>query len=128
MRRQTPRLMPFVRSCVAFSAVGLSACTVGPDYHPPETQAPAQWKDASLWHVGQPSHAALSLTWWQDFNDPVLNSLETRGLQENQTLASVSAQCYRTPSEWRRVADQNGINDPRRLTPGTILQVPPILS
>nr|WP_255556831.1 efflux transporter outer membrane subunit [Sodalis sp. dw_96] len=83
--------MPFVRSCVAFSAVGLSACTVGPDYHPPETQAPAQWKDASLWHVGQPSHAALSLTWWQDFNDPVLNSLETRGLQENQTLASVSA-------------------------------------
>lgn len=49
-------------------------------------------------------------------------------LQSGETLASVSAQCYRTPAEWRRIAAQNGINDPRRLNPGTILQVPPILS
>jgi nucleoid-associated protein YgaU len=49
-------------------------------------------------------------------------------LQSGETLTSVSAKCYRKPTEWRRIAEQNGINDPRRLNPGTILQVPPILS
>jgi Contractile injection system tube protein/LysM domain len=86
---------------------------------------------------GVPLRATLSVSFreYKTLDDQLsqlnLNSPDrTQGhvLQSGETLASVSAQCYRTPSEWRRVADQNGINDPRRLTPGTILQVPPILS
>ncbi|XBS68843.1 efflux transporter outer membrane subunit [Acerihabitans sp. KWT182] len=89
MKTRTPLFVSVARGCTAFSVISLSACTVGPDYHPPHTSAPAQWKDASLWHVGQPSHAALSLDWWQSFNDSSLNSLEIQGLNDNQTLAGV---------------------------------------
>jgi hypothetical protein len=53
---------------------------------------------------------------------------QSHALQSGETLASVAAQHYRTPSEWRRIADENSINDPRRLTPGTLLSVPPLVS
>jgi NodT family efflux transporter outer membrane factor (OMF) lipoprotein len=85
------RLASTLRNGALLSVIGLNACTVGPDYHRPATQTPGQWRDASLWHVGQPSNAALALTWWTDFNDPLLDSLETQGLKENQTLASALA-------------------------------------
>jgi hypothetical protein len=48
-------------------------------------------------------------------------------VQAGETLARIAAEHYRTPAEWRRIADQNGIRDPRRLTPGTFLAVPPIV-
>ena len=47
-------------------------------------------------------------------------------VQSGETLASISAKHYRTPAEWRRIADRNAIRDPRRITPGTFLTVPPI--
>jgi nucleoid-associated protein YgaU len=47
-------------------------------------------------------------------------------VQAGETLAGIAAQHYRLPGQWRRIADQNAISDPRRLTPGTFLQVPPI--
>jgi hypothetical protein len=43
-----------------------------------------------------------------------------------ETLAAIAAQHYGSPAEWRRIADQNAINDPRRLTPGTFLTIPPV--
>jgi hypothetical protein len=47
-------------------------------------------------------------------------------VQGGETLAGIAAQHYNLPGQWRRIADQNAINDPRRLTPGTFLQIPPI--
>ncbi len=93
MKRHSRRLAPALRNCTLCSVIGLSACTVGPDYQRPATEAPSHWRDAdsSLWHVGEPSNGALALTWWTGFNDPLLDSLETQGLQENQTLAGASA-------------------------------------
>jgi hypothetical protein len=42
------------------------------------------------------------------------------------TLSSIAGQFYRKPSEWRAIADENEIDDPRRLLVGRVLTIPPI--
>jgi nucleoid-associated protein YgaU len=46
--------------------------------------------------------------------------------QSRDTLASVSNQFYNDPTQWRYVAGANAIEDPRRLSSGISLSVPPI--
>ncbi|SAK57671.1 RND efflux system outer membrane lipoprotein [Caballeronia hypogeia] len=69
----------------------LAACTVGPDYRRPLAETPPAWKTDSYWRLGEPSHAPLALDWWQHFDDPTLNTLETQALAQNQTLTAASA-------------------------------------
>jgi len=45
-------------------------------------------------------------------------------LQQGETLAAVSRRYYETPADWRAIASENGVFDPRRLTPGAFLEVP----
>jgi nucleoid-associated protein YgaU len=45
-------------------------------------------------------------------------------LQQGETLASVSTRYYDTPVDWRAIAEANNLDDPRRLEPGTFLNVP----
>jgi nucleoid-associated protein YgaU len=45
-------------------------------------------------------------------------------LEQGETLAAVSNRYYETPADWREVAGKNGLDDPRRLTPGLFLEVP----
>lgn len=83
---------------------------------------------------GVPLRATLSLT-LREYKtlDEQLSKLNlnqrdrTQGqvLQAGDTLSSVAGQQYGRPGEWRRVADANGIQDPRRLTPGAFLTLPP---
>jgi nucleoid-associated protein YgaU len=47
-------------------------------------------------------------------------------LQSGETLSSIAADYYRRPGDWRAIAEANTIEDPRRLTPGTFLTVPPL--
>ncbi|MCP4304297.1 MAG: LysM peptidoglycan-binding domain-containing protein [bacterium] len=47
-------------------------------------------------------------------------------LGRGETLSAVAAHAYDRPGDWRRIADANGIEDPRRLTPGTLLTIPTI--
>lgn len=47
-------------------------------------------------------------------------------IQREETLSGIAGQLYRRPGEWRLIAEANNIEDPRRLTPGTFLTVPPI--
>lgn len=47
-------------------------------------------------------------------------------IQRGDTLASIAAYYYRNPGEWRRIAEANNIEDPRRLVVGTFLNVPAI--
>jgi hypothetical protein len=42
------------------------------------------------------------------------------------TLASLAAQFYQRPGEWRAIASANDIEDPRRLPTGLFLTIPPI--
>jgi len=50
-----------------------------------------------------------------------------RTLKTGETLALIAHEEYDDPAEWRRIADANGILDPRDVKPGTVLTLPPIL-
>ena len=50
-----------------------------------------------------------------------------RTLKTGETLALIAHEEYDDPAEWRRIADANGIMDPRDVKPGTVLTLPPIL-
>ncbi len=47
-------------------------------------------------------------------------------LGQSDQLWTVAQRYYGRGAEWRRIADENRIGDPRRLTPGTRLSVPSI--
>lgn len=47
-------------------------------------------------------------------------------LAGDETLSAIAHRYYSRAGEWRRIADANRIDDPRRLAPGKRLRVPPI--
>lgn len=47
-------------------------------------------------------------------------------LGEREQLATVAARYYARPNSWREIAEANAIDDPRRLSPGRLMQVPAI--
>jgi nucleoid-associated protein YgaU len=48
-------------------------------------------------------------------------------VQRGDTLARIAADQYNDPTQWRAIADKNGITDPLALEPGTVLEAPPII-
>jgi Contractile injection system tube protein/LysM domain len=46
-------------------------------------------------------------------------------LAEGEDLSLIAGRHYYVPGDWRVIADANGIEDPRRLQPGTFLRLPP---
>ena len=49
----------------------------------------------------------------------------TRTVVEGDTLWAIAGEEYGNPTEWRRIADANGIDDPKTLRVGTTLTIPP---
>jgi nucleoid-associated protein YgaU len=47
-------------------------------------------------------------------------------LKRRERLDQVAAREYDAPGEWRRIAAANGLEDPRRVAPGTVLKIPPV--
>ncbi|MEN2788191.1 efflux transporter outer membrane subunit [Sphingomonas oligophenolica] len=65
-----------------------SACTVGPNYHPPEMAVPAAY--------GEPQAAVPGATidparWWSAFGDPQLDALVDRALKDNPDIAAAAS-------------------------------------
>ena len=58
-----------------------------------------------------------------NLNSP--DRVQGRVLQSGETLSFLAQQHYGRGREWRLIADANGIEDPRRLTPGAFLTLPP---
>jgi Contractile injection system tube protein/LysM domain len=50
-----------------------------------------------------------------------------RTVKMGETLALIAFEEYDDAAEWRRIADANGIVDPKEVRPGTVLTLPPIL-
>lgn len=48
-------------------------------------------------------------------------------VERGDTLALISHRYYGRTGEWRRIAEENKIEDPRRLTVGTLLHIPPVV-
>ena len=45
-------------------------------------------------------------------------------VRRGDSLATIANLAYNDPTQWRAIAANNGIQDPRRLTPGVTLQIP----
>ena len=69
---------------------GLSACTVGPDFHPPQAPDVQNWNDPSA--RGHDPQAFVSQDsnpdpqWWDGFGDPTLTQLEKLAISGNLDL------------------------------------------
>lgn len=72
-----------LRLFLLFSLVGLASCKVGPTYHPPCVEAPAEWK-------GETKKGGYVLSdedkWWEIFDDETLNCLEEETVLNNPDL------------------------------------------
>jgi multidrug efflux system outer membrane protein len=68
-------------------ALVLAGCSVGPDYHrPPPVAQPAEWKAASPWKEGRPRDAEIKQSFWEIFDDAVLNGLEQEATTNSPDL------------------------------------------
>lgn len=68
--------------------LALSGCMVGPDYQRPYLALPTHYKAAAGWVKAQPADAVAKGAWWENFNDPVLNGLESQVAINNASLAA----------------------------------------
>jgi len=65
----------------------------------------------------------------EQLNQLNLNSPDrthTHVLKRSETLSFIAGNIYGRPEEWRYIADENGLEDPRRIGPGLFLTIPPI--
>ena len=62
--------------------LALTACAVGPDYQAPQT-ADAQLSSAQSSSFDR---SRFEVSWWQQFDDPILNQLVQQSLEENRQL------------------------------------------
>ena len=85
------RLPPAERRLLALGLVVcglLAACTMGPDYRPPEVQVPGRWQPPPV-VAEQPPPGPVELldtAWWAAFGDPQLDALIRVALEENKDL------------------------------------------
>ncbi len=76
----------------------LSACTLGPDYHRPQLELPANYKTEGPWQQASPADTFPRDNWWELFDDPALNSLIEQAGVANQDLAAAAARLEQSRS------------------------------
>ena len=85
-----------MRALAVVLAASLCACTVGPDFKPPQANAPTDWHAMQRSANDPTSQQAAASTptvesdpdpqWWRSFGDPTLDSLIDRALSGNPDL------------------------------------------
>lgn len=83
--------MPIDRRAVALVLALLGGCSMAPAYRPPETPAPQSYKEVAGWTQATPMDDAMRAHWWEGFNDPILNDLESQAEKASPTLAAALA-------------------------------------
>jgi outer membrane protein, multidrug efflux system len=80
------------KPALAAALVLLSGCSLAPDYRRPAVTPAATYKEVpSGWTLAAPAADAPPAAWWQAFNDPILNGLESRIEAGNPSLAAAVA-------------------------------------
>jgi NodT family efflux transporter outer membrane factor (OMF) lipoprotein len=77
---------------LAFAALQLTGCAVGPKYHTPAIEAPPAYKEVGDWKPAQPNEQNLGGEWWKIFQDPQLDALELQVNVSNQNMKAADAQ------------------------------------
>jgi multidrug efflux system outer membrane protein len=65
----------------------MAGCAVGPDYKKPQVATPPDWG----WKTAEPNDEAIQSDWWELFQDPVLNQLETQAMGQNRQIQAALA-------------------------------------
>lgn len=78
-------------AAAAAVALLMAGCAVGPDYRKPVADTPPTWKIEAPWRESTPGDTLAKGPWWQRFDDPQLDALETQALAANPTLAVAAA-------------------------------------
>ncbi len=76
-------------------ALLIAGCKVGPDYHPPKTDAPPAWSGASNSvsnaYTFLNTNAAYVTRWWTNFHDTELDTLISNALKTNLDIRLAEA-------------------------------------
>ncbi len=83
------KIAPFVATVVTalMAASLLAGCAVGPNYHRPDVQTPAAFRELTENTPVPPQTASYAdLPWWQVFQDPQLQELIRSALKQNYDL------------------------------------------
>src|SRR5271170_5675161 len=79
------KLASYIAALLASSLA--AGCAVGPNYHRPDVQTPATYRDLSENPQVQAQTASYAdLPWWQVFQDPQLQELIRTSLKQNYDL------------------------------------------
>jgi multidrug efflux system outer membrane protein len=76
-------------------ALGLGACTVGPDYVRPTVPVPAQYRNGE-----SADRTAADALWWQTFGDSTLDALVKEGLANNQDIEAAAGSVEQFYGAW----------------------------
>jgi outer membrane protein TolC len=77
----------------------LGACTVGPDYAPPQPPSSAALQSGTFLRAGEAVEAEMpAARWWDGMDDPVLSDLIDRGLREAPEIAVATARIRKARS------------------------------
>lgn len=80
-------MLNVIRKILIFSiTLLLIGCTVGPDYRRPDVPAPAKWRVED-----EDAQMLVNLRWWEQFTDPVLDSLMETAFRENKDVLIAAA-------------------------------------
>jgi multidrug efflux system outer membrane protein len=72
---------------ILLTALALSGCAVGPNYHRPAVQTPPAFHGSDQSQQAEPQSASFAdLPWWQVFHDPQLQDLIRTALKQNYDL------------------------------------------
>jgi len=83
--------------------------------------------------TGKPIRAEVSLKFYNRFKEPKPRGNPTSGgppgrkahtLDSSECLASLATANYGRPGAWRGIANANGVDDPLRVQPGTLVYLP----
>ncbi|VVE48796.1 RND transporter [Pandoraea capi] len=103
--------MSRVPACLVLAGVlTTAACTtLGPDYHAPFTDVPAQWHDArDSFDTSGPFDGARLRDWWRSFGDATLDRLVDVALANNRDLGIAQARLVQARAERMRIAADLG--------------------
>jgi NodT family efflux transporter outer membrane factor (OMF) lipoprotein len=77
--------------CVALVSALAAACAVGPDYHRPQFDTAAGYKESGDWQPSEPKDTLSRGPWWKIFNDDELDRLEAQIDISNQNVKAAEA-------------------------------------
>ncbi|QPI75565.1 efflux transporter outer membrane subunit (plasmid) [Sphingobium sp. Cam5-1] len=80
-----------VRSAGLLIMTGLGACSMAPQYRPPQVTPPKSYREIAGWTPAAPMDAVARGDWWRVFNDTVLDDLEQKAEAASPTLAAALA-------------------------------------